>query len=143
MIEVREIAFASPEYLAAVELRREVLRKPLGLDFTPAQLAEDSATLHFGAFNEELLVGCLILVPLENGQVKMRQVAVSPNQQRRGIGKTMVTATEEFARQLGFSRMVLHARETAVEFYLALGYGIEGEPFEEVGIPHRFMSRTL
>jgi predicted GNAT family N-acyltransferase len=39
--------------------------------------------------------------------------------------------------------MILHAREAAVPFYLKLGYALAGEPFEEVGIPHRAMEKTL
>jgi predicted GNAT family N-acyltransferase len=51
--------------------------------------------------------------------------------------------SEEVARQRGFDRIVLHARDTAVAFYLRLGYQLEGEPFEEVGILHRRMAKTL
>jgi predicted GNAT family N-acyltransferase len=39
--------------------------------------------------------------------------------------------------------MILHARATAVPFYLRLGYTVVGEPFEEVGIPHRGMEKAL
>jgi len=39
--------------------------------------------------------------------------------------------------------MVLHAREAAIPFYLRLGYELEGEPFTEVGIPHRRMVKLL
>jgi predicted GNAT family N-acyltransferase len=39
--------------------------------------------------------------------------------------------------------MVLHARETAVPFYLKLGYEVVGGQFEEVGIPHFKMEKKL
>ena len=42
-----------------------------------------------------------------------------------------------------FSVMVLHARQTAVPFYLKLGYAEVGAPFQEVGIPHRCMEKPL
>ncbi|MBL8040446.1 MAG: GNAT family N-acetyltransferase, partial [Chthonomonas sp.] len=63
--------------------------------------------------------------------------------QGSGIGALMVAESERMARELGFARMVLHARETAVGFYLRLGYACEGESFEEVGIPHRLMQKEL
>jgi predicted GNAT family N-acyltransferase len=47
------------------------------------------------------------------------------------------------ALQLGFARMVLHARETAVPFYKVLEYNIVGDRFEEVGIPHFRMEKAL
>jgi predicted GNAT family N-acyltransferase len=39
--------------------------------------------------------------------------------------------------------MVLNARDTAIPFYLHLGYELVGEPFVEVGIPHRKMRKAL
>lgn len=142
MIEVREIAHLSPEYDAVVELRREVLRRPLGLDYTTEQLASEGGDVHLAGYDGEELVACLILSP-HGDEVKMRQVAVSPTRQRQGVGRLLVEASERVARDKGFDRMVLHARDTAVPFYEALGYSVEGAPFEEVGIPHRRMSKPL
>jgi predicted GNAT family N-acyltransferase len=73
----------------------------------------------------------------------MRQVAVDFEYQNLGVGKKMVQFAEAFALQKGFESMVLHARETAVPFYLSAGYTILGEPFTEVGIPHKKMIKTL
>lgn len=39
--------------------------------------------------------------------------------------------------------MVLHARDSALDFYLSLGYSIVGDPFEEVGIPHHRMEKSF
>jgi predicted GNAT family N-acyltransferase len=39
--------------------------------------------------------------------------------------------------------MVLHARDTAVPFYEALGYEAFDDPFVEVAIPHRKMRKAL
>ena len=44
---------------------------------------------------------------------------------------------------LGGRLLTLHARETAVAFYLRLGYRVVGEPFVEVTIPHRTMEKLL
>ena len=55
----------------------------------------------------------------------------------------MVRFSEELAIDKGFDKMVLSARDTAVSFYLRLGYELVGEPFEEVTIPHRKMLKLL
>jgi len=39
--------------------------------------------------------------------------------------------------------MILSARDTAIPFYERLKYNVEGEPFEEVTIPHRLMAKNL
>ena len=136
------VAFGSREYEATVALRREVLRRPLGLDFAPEQLAAEAGDVHFALFEGEDAVACLILVPQADG-VKMRQVAVRGDRQGRGLGRRLVGLSEAWARERGLRTMVLHARESAVPFYEALGYGAEGEPFEEVGLPHRAMRKAL
>ena len=39
--------------------------------------------------------------------------------------------------------MSLHARENVHKFYFKLGYRIEGDLFEEVGIPHYKMVKDI
>lgn len=140
---IRQITFGSDEYKSEVKLRYEVLRKPLGLQFSQEELDKENDSYHFGAFEGDELIGCLILVPFSNTEIKMRQVAVAPDRQARGIGKLLVKAAEEFAQDNGYEWMKLNARETAVKFYLSLGYEIFGEPFLEVTIPHRSMQKRL
>jgi predicted GNAT family N-acyltransferase len=135
--------FASPEQLASIELRLRVLRWPLGLDFTPEQLAAEVHEFHLVAMNGDDLIACLLLTPQGTEEIKMRQVAVEPEWQGKGVGKDLVDLSEKVAREKGYKKMILHARDTAVPFYLKLNYEIEGEPFEEVTIPHRKMAKNL
>ena len=86
--------FASPEYDEAVSLRYEVLRKPLGLEFTAQQLAEEYADIHIGAWTKDGMVGTLIMSQLDHGMVKMRQVAVSEAVQSQGVGSALVRFSE-------------------------------------------------
>jgi ribosomal protein S18 acetylase RimI-like enzyme len=138
------IEFATPEYDEAVALRDEVLSRPLGLHFTAEQLALEYDQLHLAAFNQQgTMVGYINLTPLEDGVIQMRQVAVSPALQRSGIGSEMVAESEKIALARGYYKMILHARDIAVPFYLKLGYQVKGEPFEEVTIQHFQMEKDL
>ncbi len=142
-MEIREVAHGSGEYRAAVALRLAVLRIPLGLALTSEQLAAEADDIHLAAINGDEVVGCLVLTDHHEGSLHMRQVAVAPERQRQGIGRQLVAASEDAARRCGFSQMILHARDTAVPFYLALGYSVEGDMFEEVTIPHFRMTKQL
>lgn len=142
-MDLRWIPHLSPAYALCVALRNEVLRKPLGLCFTEAQLADEAQSLHLAAFEGEALLGTLLLTPRAPGTVQMRQVAVDQRFQRQGVGRRLVAESEAEARRQGFQRMVLHARDTAVPFYERLGYHPVGEPFVEVGIPHLEMAKAL
>lgn len=144
MVNVLPITFGTPEYDESIALRTEVLRKPLGLEFVPEQLATEWTDVHLAAFAPSgKMVGILLLTPLSAEAVKMRQVAVAPDLQGTGVGRVMVAASEEKAREMQFQKITLHARDTAVPFYLKLGYHIVGEGFMEVGIPHHAMEKSL
>lgn len=138
-----QIEFATPEYDEAVALRYEVLRRPLGLEFTPEQLAIEWNNIHIAAYDQSgRLVGYLNLTPASESEVKMRQVAVAPRDQGKGIGKAMVAYSEDLARHQNYQEITLHARKTAVPFYLGLGYELFGDEFEEVTIPHFKMRKA-
>jgi predicted GNAT family N-acyltransferase len=116
----------------------------LGLDLTDEELAAESKEIVLGAFVGDALVGTLnLVVVLSPNGLKMRQVAVRPEMQGKGIGRALVEMSESIAQEAGSGFIKLNARDTAVPFYLALGYESEGEPFEEVGIPHRLMVKYL
>lgn len=142
-IEIREIKFKSAEYELEIALRKKILRDPLGLKFEQHDLNKEGTDIHLGAFVDGDLRGCLLLTPFSKTTIKMRQVAVDERSQGAGLGRRLVEASEAKARQLGYKEIVLNARDTAVQFYLKLGYEIFGEPFIEVKIPHRAMKKAL
>jgi len=138
------IEFATPEYDEAVALRTRVLREPLGLHYTPEQLQAEYSDTHLACFNPDgILVGCLILTPHGDHAYKMRQVAVLPECQGKGIGRKLVQESELFALRQRRPHIILHARDTAVPFYLKQGYQTLGTPFEEVGIVHFKMEKII
>lgn len=140
---IKCIQHNTAEYANTVALRNDILRKPLGLHFDPADLEKESDSIHVACFLNDALAACLILQPDGKCGLKMRQVAVSSEYQGCGIGKAMVRYSEQYARENGYNKIHMHARDTAVPFYVGLGYSIEGEPFEEVTIPHRHMFKLL
>jgi N-acetylglutamate synthase-like GNAT family acetyltransferase len=85
---------------------------------------------------EDKVIGVLLLKIINADVLKMKQVAVHPEWQNKGVGRQLVQFSEEFARKNNYKTIELHARDTAKAFYLALQYNIIGEEFEEVGIPH-------
>jgi len=140
---IRIISFQSVDYDKEIALRYDVLRKPLGLQFTADQLSAEGAFLHLGYFEGDDLLACLILAPEPNGKIKMKQVAVAINKQGKGIGAQLVNGAEALAAEKGFTLMYCHARDTAVQFYLKLGYHKIGDKFEEVSIPHFEMEKII
>ena len=89
------------------------------------------------------MVAVLLLRPLDEQTVKMRQVAVHPEFQNLGLGSQIVAFAESFAKERGFTKMVAHARGTAVDFYRKAGYATVGGEFVEQTIPHRLVTKEL
>ncbi len=142
-LECKILAFGSKEQQESIGLRREILRLPLKLDFTEEELACENEQIHIGCYFEMVLVGILLLVPKANGFLKMRQVAVSQSIQGKGVGKQMVKYSEEWALKNGFTKLDLHARETAMSFYLSMKYNVIGDKFIELGLPHFMLEKAL
>ena len=141
-IELEIIEWGSVKYIQSLALRHEVLRKPLGMIFDPAIFPEEKGDIHLVANHGDWLVGCMILTEAGN-DLKMRQVAVANKYRRNKVGARMVALAEAKAIEMGKQKMVLHARESALDFYLSLGYYIVGDQFEEVGIPHHRMEKAF
>lgn len=126
-----------------VALRNEILRRPLGLSFTPDELEKEKNEILIGAFEEEKMLGCCMLVSEEPNSVRLRQMAVLNNLQGKGIGRALMQFAENIARDRGYKKITMHARNTAIGFYEKLGYRVQGDQFEEVTIPHYVMEKML
>lgn len=137
------IEHGSPEYAKMVKLRNEILRKPLGLQFTDEELAKEANDILIGAFDDEDILACCMLTQESKDTVRLRQMAVLNNLQGKGIGASMMNFAENVARDRGFHIMSMHARKSAVGFYEKLGYKISSDEFTEVTIPHYEMQKKL
>jgi predicted GNAT family N-acyltransferase len=145
-IIIKEIVFNSEEYIKAVELRNRILRFPLGLKLDEKELLKENRDFHIGCFIEDHdLIGILILTPVNDDDIKMRQVAVENKYQKKGIGKMLVKYSEELSVKNGFCRIILNARITALEFYLTLGYKIISDEYidEDTKLPHCKMEKNI
>jgi ribosomal protein S18 acetylase RimI-like enzyme len=137
------IDHGSREYQQMVQLRNEILRRPLGLQLTPEELEKEKEEILIGAFEEEKMLGCCMLIKEAPASVRLRQMAVLNNLQGKGIGRALMQFAENIARDLGFQKITMHARKSAIGFYEKLGYEVCGQEFEEVTIPHYIMEKQL
>jgi GNAT superfamily N-acetyltransferase len=146
-IRVTAIEHGSTAWRAAVELRWETLRKPLGMSFTQEQLDSERDALLYAAYRvdgaNEQLVATALFIPLDTARVQLRQMTVAPAMQGHGVGRALLEYMEADAVTRGFVEVIAEARETALPFFAALGYRPSGETYEHVGLPHRMISKRL
>lgn len=128
-------------YAEVFNLREALLRQPIGLSLHDEDLSNEVNDLILVAEHNNQIIACLILTPLPDNTVQLRQMAVAAAWQGKNIGKLLVGYAEQFAREQGYEHIILHARIVARGFYEKLGYAPVGDIFTEVGIPHILMEK--
>ena len=140
---LKQIDHGSKAYQQMVQLRMEVLRRPLGLTFTKEELDNELNDILIASFDEDKMLGCCILTKIDDKRIRLRQMAVQKNLQGKGIGESIIGFAEVIARDRGYKILTMHARDTAIGFYEKFGYVIKGEQFEEVKTKHHIMEKKL
>jgi predicted GNAT family N-acyltransferase len=103
---------------------------------------DDARALHALALEGERAVGCGRMLA-HGDHVKIGRMAVLAERRGAGVGRRVLQFLVECARQRGNRRAMLDAQLHAEGFYLKLGFTPVGEVFEEAGIMHRKMERSL
>lgn len=137
------IDHGSKEYQQMIKLREDILRKPLGFTFTPDELEEEKANMFIGAFEDDRMLGCCMLVEESPAIIRLRQMAVLNDLQGKGIGRALMQFAENIARDHGYKIIMMHARKHAIGFYEKMGYKSRGDEFVEITIPHYVMEKQL
>ena len=143
VMALKIIDHGSKEYRQMVKLRDDILRKPLGLGFDALELEEEKDNMLIGAFEDDEMLGCCMLVEEKSDTVRLRQMAVLNDLQGKGIGRALMNFAENLARDRGYKILSMHARKNSVGFYEKMGYQITSDEFTEITIPHYVMEKQL
>lgn len=113
----------------------------------PAELewdAADASAVHALAVNRlGRAVATGRLLEHEPSVSKIGRMAVHASLRGSGAGAAVLKALVAAARDRGDLRVLLHAQESAVGFYLRMGFQAVGPVFEEAGIAHQAMALDL
>jgi N-acetylglutamate synthase-like GNAT family acetyltransferase len=140
---IKQIDHGSNDYLQMINLRDNILRRPLGLTFSHDELMAEINDVLIVCKDDDTIVGCCIFTKIDNETVRLRQMAVADNMQRRGVGASIINFAENLAKDKGYTKIILHARDAVIGFYEKFGYSISGTQFIEVNIPHHLMQKSL
>ena len=124
-------------------LRRAVFIDEQGVPEAEEMDGRDAQAHHLLATLEGRPVGCArILLKGETG--KIGRVCVLREGRGKGIGAALVRAcVDHIAGLPGLTRAELGAQIQAIGFYEALGFTAYGPDYDDAGIPHRDMERSL
>lgn len=103
---------------------------------------DDRRSVHYLAYigGEPVGTGRLTMI---NREAQVAWVAVRQPYRQHGVGKAVMLAIMERARDEEADYVVLNAQSHALEFYSRLGFESLGHEFRMAGIPHQVMMLSL
>jgi len=104
------------------DLRYRILREPLNQPRGSERNDGDATGIHFALYDNGILKAIARLDQQETEVFQVRFVAVEKAEQGAGYGRKIMEATEEKTIELAGQKIILHARDYAVDFYLKLNY---------------------
>ena len=116
----------SEEFKKYYNLRYEILRKPWGEPPGSERDEGEETSIHRMIINKKtgnaLAVGRLQFNSIHEAQI--RYMAVADDLQGKGLGRQIISALEDVSRGKSIQRIILSARENALQFYKNNGYVI-------------------
>jgi predicted GNAT family N-acyltransferase len=141
-MDVRRVE-TDEEMADALAVRREVFIEEQGVPEDLEIDGKDEESVHFVAYDGNDPVGAARFREYDDSTVKVERVAVVETARETGLGREIMAVVEETAGASGYDSVLLHAQAPVVGFYERLDYEITSEEFEEAGIPHREMRKSL
>lgn len=134
----------SPVYLDALKIRHLVFVEGQGVPLRIEIDENEALCIHFVLYDDQdrPLATCRLL-PQNDRQVLLQRMAVLPDYQGQALGSQLLKEASQFAKELGYEEISLHAQVSAQTFYQKLGYSSFGDLFEEAGIQHVHMKKRL
>lgn len=127
------------EWESYYDLRFRILREPLGKLRGSEQNEGDHTGIHLALYDQNELKAIARLDKTGEDVGQVRFVAVEGNQQGMGYGKKIMEEAERLSNERGDSKMILHARDYAVEFYLKLNYTMVEKSHLLFGVLQHFL----
>ncbi len=141
-IEIRSPRSAE-EWEDYYDLRYRVLRKPLDQPPGSERNEGDATGVHFALYDDGKLRAIARLDQADEHVAQVRFVAVDSELQGRGYGRKIMEAVEACSIERGDTKMILHARDYALDFYLRLGYQVVEKSYKLFDVlQHYLMEKT-
>ena len=136
------IQVTDPLMVSVYALRREVFVVEQHIPQELEADEDDKIATHVAALLDGRVIATLRIV-VQGRTAKIGRMAVAASARKSGVGRRLMEFAEASAVGRGLGKIVLGAQLTACEFYRRLGYRQEGPIFDDAGLPHVMMSKSL
>lgn len=135
----------SDTYRDALQVRKEVFVEEQSIDINIEIDKYESDCLHMVGYDESNNpIYTARLLALTPNAAKLQRVAIVKAYRGTGLGRELMAAVEEKARQENFSQIILGAQKHATGFYEALGYQpMDAPEYLDADIVHIDMEKNI
>lgn len=144
------VAKSEADLFQALAIREVVFIEEQSVPESLERDADDASAYHVLAMQGGHAIGTgrLVMLPTppegEKGRWgRVGRMAVLKANRKDGIGKKLLSALEGEAKRQKLDGIMLHAQLSAMEFYKHHGYAPHGPVFQEAGMPHLEMKKSL
>ncbi len=131
----------SDAYKAILDLRISVFVKELGSDMA-LEVEGESACEHVGIFKDGKIL-CAGRITPQKKKCLFQRIAIRRDVRCMGYGRLLIREMERCCVTKGIRRIDICASESALGFYLKLGYTPYGEPFMRGDKPHHMVEKNI
>lgn len=137
------IEFLSPDYYATLQLREDVMRKPLGILLSAEDIKDDCMRTHIGGYyNDKLVCTCSFKI-IHKKIAHIYSICVKQELQNRGVGQQLINFTEKYVKLRGVARLYVEGRKSAKKFYQKCGFSPCGSEYIDMNILHQDMRKNI
>ena len=127
-------------------LRWKILRKPLGQKNKIVKDDKEKDSIHaiVKDLRDNNILGVGKFHSINRYDCQIRFMAVDSNYQKKGYGTLILKFLENEAKKIGINKVILHSRESALDFYKKNGYLVENKSHILMGkIQHWKMYKNI
>ncbi|MBD2481680.1 GNAT family N-acetyltransferase [Planktothrix sp. FACHB-1365] len=142
MIRIKTVNY-SDSFTEIRSIRYQVFELEQGVDPKLEFDGQDEFAQHLLAYLDDQPIGTLRIRYLDENNAKIERLAVLASARGMGIAQQLMECALEAIAQTSIKTIIVNAQIYIQNLYLKLGFEPIGEPFEEAGILHIKMIKTL
>lgn len=133
-------------YFDALRIRNQVFVKEQGVPYEleVGNALEEASAVHFVLYDEGVAKGTVrLLTYLDEKTALVQRMAILKEARGHGYAAILIDRLIEFAKETKLNKLELHAQLSARGLYSKFHFNEVGQIFEEAGIQHIQMERTI
>lgn len=138
-----KLALTNEDRERAFTVRKTVFVEEQGVPLHLEIDEYDATAIHFIVNDGDKTIAAARLREVAPQFGKVERVCVLQEYRGKRLGVLIMNTVEEYARNIPWKKLKLHAQSYAVPFYEKIGYDVTSPEFIDANMPHRAMEKNI